>query len=71
MSPNRLDILTLQHTLSLVGRSTPVPKQLISKAQGALADDTLRVGLEIDSGRLRSICPETEHLFPPSAISHQ
>lgn len=57
-----------------VGCSTPVAQQLISEALHAPAPGSisLRAGLEIDGGPVRTIWPETEHLllWPPS-VRHQ
>lgn len=57
-----------------VGCSSPVAQQLISEAHRASAPGsiTLRSGLEVDCGPVRTICPETEHLLlGPPVLCHQ
>lgn len=57
-----------------VGRSTPVAQQLISEAHRTSAPRpiALRAGLEVDSGPLRTLRPETPDLpLGQPALRHQ
>ena len=65
--------LTLQPALTQARSSAPVSQQLVSEAHRASAPGSisLRAGLEVDDGPVRTVRPETEHLLlgPPAAAA--
>lgn len=65
--------LTLQPAQTQVRSSAPVSQQLVSEAHRAPAPGSisLRAGLEVDDGPVRTVRPETEHLLlgPPAAAA--
>lgn len=64
--------LTLQPALTQVRSSAPVSQQLVSETHRASAPGSisLRAGLEVDDGPVRTVRPETEHLlFGPLAAA--